>query len=359
MVAYLFISCFPLLFGLFFKKIKSDKKERRIFCITCFIVLFLFLALRSEFVGNNDTNNYCDVYEYATKITSLKQFLDEKKSMESGFLIYVFVLSRFLRFRQALIISSSFIFAGSASLFIYKNSKNVSLSFLIYITLGLMIFEATAMRQGIAISICMLAFSFSKKRKFILFVLSVLLAFTFHKTAIVFLIVYPLGFLKKNWLITAAFVLVGVSCLFFGNTIMSYANDYFGKEYVNKVESGGYVMVLTYVALVFLAIIYPEIGPYKLFKKINNNAFNNGRILYLSIITLFCYLLRYYGGQAAERLCYYFVFLELIVFPNAIERIKDKNSSLFAQFIFSVFIIALFCYRLYGSDLVPYYFFWR
>ena len=70
------------------------------------------------------------------------------------------------------------------------------------------------------------------------------------------------------------------------------------------------------------------------------------------------YLMRYLGALAVERVSFYFMFGQLVLLPQAI-KCFDGNSKIIINTVVIVLSIALFIYRLSGSDLVPYMFFWQ
>ena len=88
-----------------------------------------------------------------------------------------------------LIITSLFITISFTSFF-YKYSSNVGFSFYLHLTIGLFIITMSALRQSVAICFILFAIDFVVQRKFLLFLIFVYIASTFHFSAICFLPVY-------------------------------------------------------------------------------------------------------------------------------------------------------------------------
>ena len=71
-----------------------------------------------------------------------------------------------------------------------------------------------------------------------------------------------------------------------------------------------------------------------------------------------CFAMRYFGAQAAERISFYFAFSQIGALPNAI-HITSRREKTHIYIIVLALAVLLFAYRLHGSGLVPYRFFWQ
>lgn len=72
-------------------------------------------------------------------------------------------------------------------LFIYFNSVNAWLSTFLYVTLYYYFFSFNAVRQFMALSVLLVAFTFAKRQYWFPFLILLLLAITFHTTSIVWI----------------------------------------------------------------------------------------------------------------------------------------------------------------------------
>ena len=79
---------------------------------------------------------------------------------------------------------------------------------LLFITFETYTLTFGILRQAIALSISLLAFNFLDKRKPIKFILLVLFASLFHKTAAIFLLAYPFLFIKVNKKVIVIFTFI-------------------------------------------------------------------------------------------------------------------------------------------------------
>lgn len=347
MIVYLALAAFPIFLGIFFPKLNSNKKQRNAFFFLCGIVMLLVMGLRSPDLGSTDTQNYYNAMARAISSSSWHSFY-EKELYEVGLQFFIFVLSRVFKDPQWLLVITSLIFVISIFYFVRHNSDDIALSVCAYISLGLMQFHLQGMRQSLAMCICLFAYEQAKKKHLFRFVLLVLLAVLFHQTAIVFFPVYILCQMKfslRNLVLIAG--ISGVAMLF-SDRIVGVANDVFERDYTVAVSSGGFIAVAVYVLVLAMALIY-----YAGFAKHEQSP-----LLYVLIIGMSCFLMRYTGTLAAERISFYFVFSQIALLPKA-TAIMAKNEKIVMRMVIVVLALSLFAYRLHGSDFVPYQFFWQ
>ena len=170
----------------------------------------------------------------------------------------------------------------------------------------------------------------------------------FHQTAVVFIIVYFLIHLKYT---TSNFLIIftgSIFTMFFADKIVGIANDVFDKNYTDAVDAGGVVATSIYVLIIGTAFMFN--------KKLHNNG-NTTKLLYVVLLGGICYIMRYFGARVAERISFYFMFSQLGLLPSTLKSLQIEESS-FVRTMVIFLSVALFIYRLYGSDLVPYRFYW-
>ncbi len=350
MILYLLISITPLVFGLIFSNLKTKGIQRTWFFVLCGFLLILFMGLRNKSLGSADSYNYYVMMEKAIKSRTWLSYYD-KEGTEIGFQLFTWLLSRVFRDPQWILIISSIIYVVCLLNFISRNSKDPALSLTMYITLGLMTFELQGMRQSIAMSVCLIAYEFVKSKKFIPFVLLVALAMTFHRSAIVFIAVYFIGLLKFKPIHLILYIVVLLVAIFSADSIIRLANDIFDRNYYNTVESGGFIATAIYVLCIVFTLIATK-------RPVKDNI--NVTMFYLLLLGFACYIVRYFGALAVERISFYFMFSQLIILPNAIAdgRFETKDKSVIKIIVYLLCIL-LFAYRLIGSEFVPYMFFWN
>lgn len=352
---YLFFAAFPVVMSLivslrYKKSIKANDKAKRDFLFWCGIAMFLIIALRHYDVGSNDSLHYYEHWEEMSirSYNGLKEYIDMTK-FEPGYCIFVWIFSHIFPNGQFVFILSAILFTAAVCRFIYKNSEDPELSFVMYICLGLYTFMAQGLRQSMAMSICLFALEFCKKRKLLPFVLLILLATTFHSSSIVFLVVYFIyGYTLNIRTGIASFGIAGI-LLVFSRQLAAIGNLLFEREYEGEVEAGGFVAVAIYIIILAVSMVFSG----KRRKEKDYSFF-----FFMTMLGAVFYLMRYTEVQIVERISFYFMFGQLIALPNAISRF-DKHVSFVVKYVVIALSFLLFAYRLNGDGLVVYRFFWQ
>ena len=162
------------------------------------------------------------------------------------------------------------------------------------------------------------------------------------------------GTKEKLQMLVCAIVMLLVTPLF-----VRYGNQLIDREYGQTVDSGGFVALATYIIIIFAAFVFMPMkkrhtGTDSLQKEVCSDSF----FLALTMIGCCFYFMRYIGTRALERISFYFMFGQLITLPSVIKNF-DEKSRILINVLVIVLSISLFAYRLNGSDLLPYRFFWQ
>lgn len=208
------------LIGAVFIKSDSHKTIKKAYLFITFVPIIFTSAMRAASVGS-DTALHTRVFKYLINGYTVQQVYDLDR-FEYGFILLNKLLTFFTDDSQILIVVSSVFILTSVAIFIYRNSANVALSTVLYITLNEYATHMNVMREGIAIAIFLYAFEFLKKGKTWVYVLLILVATQFHTVAYVFLVL--ILFRHMKFTMQSFFVTIALSaCGFiFGRTIFSY-----------------------------------------------------------------------------------------------------------------------------------------
>lgn len=347
MLIYILLAISPVFFGLLYPNWYSSKIRRKRFYILCGLAMFIVMGLRHYSLGSTDTWSYCYDMKRAIESTSWLSYYSPNY-YEIGAQAFIYLLSRVFREPQWLLAITSLIYIISIFYFVDRNSDDIPLSITAYITLGLMMFHLQGMRQSIAMSICLFAYEQAKRQNLMRFVLLVLFAALFHQTAIVF---FPVYYLCRIRLSTSSILGCGfcaVVVVFSADRIIGFANALFDRNYVNTVDSGGFVATAIYFIILLVALFYYR----------GKEQDQKTSLVFVLIVGCLCYGLRYFGTQAAERISFYFSFAQLALLPLT-SKIVVKRDQRLMRCIVILLMILLFAYRLGGSEFVPYKFFWQ
>ena len=189
-----------------------------------FFTLLLVVGLRGSGVGT-DTLGY----------------ISEFQDADSRYRITEFGFSYFIKFLHGagldttqFLMMVSVITTGSIAWVVHKYSKNITLSYLLYLNLGYMAFSMSGIRQAIAISITSVALIFLIKNKKIVFIVLVLLAATFHNSALIFMLVLPfVGIVLTRLQATGIFILLFIAPFLLGDGLLAI-NNMLGLQYMNE-----------------------------------------------------------------------------------------------------------------------------
>ncbi|MBR2024066.1 MAG: EpsG family protein, partial [Clostridia bacterium] len=264
MVFYAMFACMPLLVGLAVKlyyqcPINESKRAKRAFIIFSGLILWFIIAFRDKSVGSLDSGRYYERWvEMAFR--NVEGLIDNiaRNRIEPVYLCTIWVLSHIFPEGQWLFILTGILYSVSVSLYIYRNSDNVVLSYVMYIALGGYTFMVQGLRQAIAISICLFAIESVKKRKIFRFIFQVLLAFCYHRSALAFAVLYFIPW-KRLCLVNILQMLACAVVLFFSaNILLEIGAEITKSDYSGSVEGGGYIALSVYLIILVLALLFMQ-----------------------------------------------------------------------------------------------------
>lgn len=217
------------------------------------------------------------------------------------------------------------------------------------------IFSFSACKQGIALSILMFSLKYIYDRKPIKFTLCVGVAFLFHSTAIVFLLVY--FFLNKvGDLSTLKKVLIVVGCLFVIMNLQWILGNIMGGRYesyaIDSVEGKNRTFWLyTLITVIFLFFRTKFIAIDK----------RNELLIMMMVVGAICQYLGF-SNAFAKRIGEYFLMAQVFLIPQCI-YLFTKNSRKLVNPLIVIYIVAVFLIAsptaASGMGFIPYQFkFW-
>jgi hypothetical protein len=238
---------------------EDTPRNRRIFCTLTGVCLILVSALRAPTVGR-DTASFIEVF---LKIEG-RDFLDVLKFSswtEPGFRLLCAFLGLFTKNGQWLIVITSLLIHGAVVYFLYKHCKNPYLGCFLYVTTMLYPLFFSMMRQALAVAVWMLSYGFLKRKKWVPYLLMVLLAASFHTSALLFL-AFPLFTLfrverKHLKVLLPATLVVSVLCMLFVRPLVALAQKIFPRyaDYEPTTFDALYVFFAVFVLIVLYGVL--------------------------------------------------------------------------------------------------------
>lgn len=352
MIVWVGLICWILFVRLISGSLKN-KKEKIFFLFMTGIALILVMGCRYVNIEDRgDLNNYARLYYNLAEIPWSEMF--EFSEMEPGYLILNKLCLKVFPWTQSIIFIEAVICVFFTFRFIYKFCNDVFIGVLCYLAQGLMIFELTGFRQGIAISLCLFAAEFIERRKLIPFLLIVLLAASFHSTAIVFLPLYFISVFKPSFKMTALYTLFFVVFVQIMPRLLSFGSDLTGSDYTEASSWGNFTgpainIVLYIVAIVFLFMTNKS-------KDIQTENARNMK-WNMCIFGLIIYVLRFIS-LPFERVSFYFSGGVIAALPDAVLDSFDEYYRRIISVIMMALLICLFFVRMHGTGALDYRFFW-
>ena len=237
-------------------------KNKKYFLIFSFVLNFVLIGLRHKSVGA-DTAVYMDGFIEISELP-FAQIFQIEYNFEPGYIVYNKIISLFATNSYSIIIFSTFISLVSIYYFIYKYSKNVWLSVFIFSTIGGIFQITTFLRQYLALSILLFCIPFIMKRKFIPFLILLLIAVTFHKTSVLFLLVYIMSNVNIGGLFIVLYtVVLGISYISIDYILPIILNRFYPGYLVMEQwlqETGGYKFLLFHGVLLILLLFMRDYG---------------------------------------------------------------------------------------------------
>ena len=253
---YIIISFF--LINIIAKLFKRD--DKRVICIIFGLELILISALRMSTVGA-DLQNYLVRFDVIAETPwNNLNILNELWGFEYGFLLLNKIISIFTNDSRILIYVTSFFINFSFSYFIYKYSEKPYLSFYLFVAFNFFGTSLNLVRLFLAGSILLYSIKYLEEKKLAKFVLIVLLATTFHSSALIFIFAYFLKDFKLNEKFYFIMAIIGGIFLLFGDSILTimlkYGSSFYYDRYGENVGSGDGLMFLIFLVILLIFIIF-------------------------------------------------------------------------------------------------------
>lgn len=314
-------------------------------------VQYLFLVMFALWIliGMRDVLYGRDTLGYVVHFLDTTSFMED--SVEPGYTLLEYLIrsitSNYHVFLMAAAVSTIIAMYQLMKRY-FSSSYEIIAAICIYILLGLLAFNMAALRQSIALSLGIFAFMYADDGKWKQFLICVGIAYLFHNSAFVLLILYPLRYIDLKWyglIIVAAFSLLG---LLYPGLISPFVQMYlpfedrftqYGTSYESTQNYTGFILQLILILIAFF------VGDRIPLNKQAKNMFFSASYIGLTLQSL--------TGSLAEmfRLSYYFCFFDMILIPVALKAYKGESAKMYRI----IFIIGCLVYILFlaGGGVLP------
>lgn len=341
----------PLTYLLF----RRNEKRDDIILITILGIMFVLLCLRNPY-GFLDLPAYEGILNDTRGFSFIElvkgtRFLHfhTKVYGESGYIWLNWILSHVgANINVLLCVHAAFV-CLSLFFFIRRHSLSPAFSLFFYLCIGGLTDHTYILRQSFAFAILLFAFTAVIDRKPFRFILLVLLASWFHRTALSFAVVYPLSYLKFTRKTAIGAVVVSLSMLgvvpILMKTVIPWILGILGKQgYVNNVTDFK-EMIIVLVGLLGFVIAITDFS--------QETSLTDSLSFWLSCLALlFMSISVYLEIMARVGMSMYLPFA-MIMLPNAM--VRNRNRALMNKFGIAIYI-ALFAYLVFIVVTTPYWY---
>ncbi|WP_075983034.1 EpsG family protein [Bacillus massilinigeriensis] len=342
--------------------------SRHVYLFLTLGLLGFLSAFRSSSIGN-DTATY--LYLFTISPDFELELFDSR--YEVGYVLLNKVLNLITPNPQIILIASSILIICGFYRFIIKYSEIPWISTFLFFALGYWGQMMNTIRQNIAIVILLLSYDFIKKKKVLPFILLVLFASLFHRTAIIFLLAYPIAQLKFNLKTVLTSLAIAVSGLTFFGPLLELAlgifplyQYYLGGVYLDdniRLATILNIIVITFILLFGRFIVQKQFGKQSNIDQPKNFSQVDYRIFSLFILVGIVIEIISMKFSLLNRVGVYFSVFLIAYLPNVINSIRDKNLRtliiMIVVLLFFLYSTVIQIYRPEWNDIYPYQFFWQ
>ncbi len=314
---------------------------------------WLVMALRSPQNGI-DMKGYLPMFEHISRFSFEDALTREVMNYEQGYVVFNKLASLLSDNIQYFIVLNAAIIILIVSHIIYRYSTNIFLSFLIFVSFGCYTLCFSGLRQALAIALIFWSFKYLTGNKPLKFAATVLVASTFHTSALIFGIMWfvknirltfsrGLGALLVYSILVLPFLKVLlpiISSGVFDDKYSSYGSD----------EGGAITMAVVY-SFVFL-------GSYLLTKNDARPIINTYR--WAILFAAFFQFLGLVSQGAITRMAFYFSIFFCLFIPAVLSNINSQTRPYInttAAILFAIFFLITISSGY--LNIVPYHFFWE
>ena len=201
--------------------------------------------------------------------------------------------------------------------------------------------QLSMMSQGLAISLFLLSFSFIEQKRWKAAFIILLIASTFHTSALILIPFAFVGLFKEdNQKITAFVIIIATIAMFFSSSVLNsvfgsvlqlaklqYYEEYYGAQNEENVSFGlGFLMqIIPFVVAIVLML-----------KNKFNHTFFIATIIYLMALVVLPIAKII---PLAVRVSYYFEVFSIITIPYIFSKLNNKLVKLFIVFVFFLMMV--------------------
>jgi hypothetical protein len=277
--------------------------------LVSFFILFVFLALRFDY--GNDYMMYYEGFENINKVGWFEVY-NEKMHFEPGWIVLCVLFEPIGFFGLVAFLSFLYCYVFYKLIHDYVPIKLYWLAvFILVFSTGNLLVHLSAMRQTLVIVIFIYSLRFIFRKQLLLYCAAIILASTFHSSALILLPIYFLQFLnfKINKWSGGAIIIIYIALYLLGQQIrpflnlliLSFHEDYLYYDEEGSFNSGLGLIINTSIFILILA----------------NDKYYEGKLSFFFKLGIISYILSPFGLiiMLIGRIQLYFSLFLIVVYP--------------------------------------------
>lgn len=327
---------------------KGGNKDIKGFVIVTTVIMAVMAGLRHEGVGSDTYGTMMSYERFAgtswsevfQRVVLMYLHPDSEVGKDPGEIIFFKLLSYINtsgRFMIMVVACITMLFVGN---FFYKNSRTMEealFGFLFYITMFYQYLPNSSVRQSLSVAIVLFAYRYLEKKKVFKYIVIVLLASLFHKSAILALSFCPIYYFSNVKLIYKLSFPVFVLALVFYREIalfLSFGSDIYSAYGQSQFYSGN---AKPFMVIIMIGIMH-FIGIIGLSRDTN---VENNRLMYICSIMTFVLVPMIWADPSLLRIIAYSGPWMGIMVSRCLKLQFTNNANVILALIILVFLYRL------------------
>ena len=317
--------------------------------LTVGMMLVIFATIRSRMVGT-DSNNYVEIYNQFYNNDG--DIFGKQNSLGKGYLFVQQVASNFSSNYWSIFFVTALICVSLNLTLIYKLSTNIKVSVFVYMTLCTYFFMFNGARQALAASIVGYSIWFVVYGRKYPYYLIILVASTFHVTALIMLPFYAIlrqPFKRKNILLYLIGGFLSLEYLWPLLGLLSEGTYDRYSMYESRNAQGGYLLTVFFIIYNIALLVLRD-------RIVKAQRHEYSIYLNMCLISSVIYIVTTFTGSDVNiiRLSMYFSTGYILILPITLRSVRLQNMKIVLYTIGVLHISFMCVYLMRFSDLYPY-----
>lgn len=198
-------------------------RDRAFFIGGAFFLIWILSSVRSV-DSAPDTAGYVAKYELLPRLSFADVFDGAIGVGDKDVFFYIFskLFADVGVPAQGWLAALAAIYIFSVGSLVFRYSPNALLSILMFVALNYFYFSFSGLRQAMALSLVIASFKYVLDKRFLPTLFLVLVATAFHRSAIVFLLIFPFLYVNIKWIYLPAIVCAFLAATYLGESIKAF-----------------------------------------------------------------------------------------------------------------------------------------